>query len=292
MARPLPALEDRAQLGILLTLAAWGFFSFVDTGAKWVAVAGLPAVQIAFFRYVGHLVLASAFLFRERPDQIWPDEAPAVFIRAALLAAATLSNFWILSVLPLTITSAIMFSSPVIVCFLSVSLLKEKVGPWRWGAILLGFIGVLVVLQPFGTAFHPMMLMAVFNACCLAAYSLITRAIAGKVSTDMMQFWMGVVGTVPLLPLAILSWHPPASGLDWAILLALGPIAWAGHQLLTNALRYASANTLMPFTYSFLLYLTVLGWLVFNHVPEAATLLGASIIMASGLIIWWREGAR
>ena len=279
-------------MGIGLTLAAWFCFSLVDTGAKYVALVGLPAVQVAFFRYAGHLVIATVLIARDPPDRLWPDHAGIVFLRGALLVAATLSNFWILSVLPLTVTSAIMFSSPVIVCFLSVTLLKERVGPWRWGAILLGFIGVLIVIRPFGTAFHPMMLMAVFNAFCLAFYSLLTRHIAGKVSTDMMQFWSGILGTLPLLPLAIWVWETPGSALEWGILFGLGISAWAGHQALTTAHRYATANTLMPFTYSFLLYLTLLGWLVFDHVPVAMTLIGAGVIMVSGLIIWWREGLR
>lgn len=94
-----------------------------------------------------------------------------------------------------------MFSSPVIVCFLSVSVLREQVGPWRWGAILLGFIGVLIVVRPFGQTFHPTMLMIIYNATALALYSLMTRKLSGIVAVDTMQFYMGLVGTFVLLPL-------------------------------------------------------------------------------------------
>ena len=89
-------------MGIGLTLAAWFCFSLVDTGAKYVALVGLPAVQVAFFRYAGHLVIATVLIARDPPDRLWPDHAGIVFLRGALLVAATLSNFWILSVLPLT----------------------------------------------------------------------------------------------------------------------------------------------------------------------------------------------
>lgn len=290
MAEAIPGIEDKARLGIGLMLLAWLAFALLDTGAKWVAVAGLPAVQIAFFRYLGHFAVAAALVVRDRDPIRLPPHFALVALRAALLVGATVSNFWILSVLPLTITSAIMFSTPVIVCFLSVTVLREQVGLWRCAAILLGFIGVLIVIRPFGTAFHPMMLMAVMNACLLAIYSLMTRALAGKVSTDVMQFWMGLVGTVCLLPPALLVWEAPGSLLHWAILIGIGLLGWVGHQWMTNAHRFATANTLMPFTYSFLIYLTGLSFLIFGHVPAVWTLLGAGVIMVSGLIIWHREG--
>ncbi|MFK7876056.1 MAG: DMT family transporter [Paracoccaceae bacterium] len=289
MSHPIPGLEDKARLGILLTLMAWLMFALVDTGAKWVAMAGLPAAQIAFFRYFGHFVVSTGLYIRDGEPLHIPQHFGLISLRAVLLIAATLSNFYILRILPLTTVSAIMFSSPVIVCFLSVALLREQVGLWRWGAILLGFVGVLIVIRPFGESFHPAMLLALMNASFLACYSLLTRALAGKVSTDVMQFWMGVWGVTILLPPAIWLWQPPGSWIDWAILLGLGIFAWAGHQWLTTAHRFATANTLMPFTYSFLLYLTVLSYFVFAHVPSIWTLIGASVVMVSGLIIWHRE---
>jgi drug/metabolite transporter (DMT)-like permease len=289
MARVIPGIEDKARLGIVMTLAAWFMFALVDTGAKWVAVAGLPAAQIAFFRYGGSLVMSSAMILRERDDWGIPPHFALISLRGLLLVAATVSNFYALRILPLTVVSAIMFSSPIIVCLLSILFLRERVGIWRWTAIIMGFAGVLVVIRPFGEAFHPAMLLIVMNATFLALYSLLTRQLAGKVSTDVMQFWMGLWGTGLLLPFAILFWQPPAGPIDWTILLAMGGLAWAGHQWLTTAHRFATANVLMPFTYSFLLYLTVLSFIVFDHVPSLWTALGAAIIMLSGLIIWHRE---
>jgi len=138
---------DLPRFGILLMLAAWLLFSIVDTGAKWLAVAGIPAFQLAFMRYAGHFVISVGIIAqgglsfdRFKTDHLWQ-----VISRALLLVSATLSNFYALQFLPLTVASALMFSSPVIVCFLSTSVLGEKVGPWRWGAILLGFIGVLII---------------------------------------------------------------------------------------------------------------------------------------------------
>ncbi|MEM8691449.1 MAG: DMT family transporter [Pseudomonadota bacterium] len=291
MALSVPATEDDARLGILLMLGAWFLFSLVDTSAKWLALVGLPAMQLAFFRYAGHLVIALGLSIRDGlgAEALPKGKAWLLLSRAFLLVTATLSNFYALNFLPLTVTSAIMFSTPVIVCFLSVAWLREQVGPWRWFAILLGFVGVLIVIQPFGEAFHPAMLLCIYNAVALALYSILTRQLAGIVSTETMQLYMGVIGTVAMTPLAFWVWQTPAGILDWALLIGLGVFGWAGHQLLTTAHRFATANTLMPFTYSFLIYLTILSWLFFAHVPGLWTLFGALIIMASGLIIWKRE---
>jgi drug/metabolite transporter (DMT)-like permease len=151
------SMADLPRLGIVLMLAAWLLFSWVDTGAKWLAVAGFSAFQLAFMRYAGHFVISIGVIAKDgfmlerfQTGHVWQ-----VISRALLLVSATLSNFYALQFLPLTVVSAIMFSSPVVVCFLSVSVLRERVEPWRWGVILLGFIGVLIVVRPFGTAFHP-----------------------------------------------------------------------------------------------------------------------------------------
>ncbi len=291
MAIAAQAVENKARLGIGLMLAAWLMFAVVDTSAKWLVTLGLPAMMLAFFRYAAHFAISIAVILRggATRDRFQTDHLWQVVSRGLLLAFATLSNFYVLNFLPLTITAAIMFSTPVIVCFLSVTLLGERVGIWRWGAILLGFVGVLIVIQPFGTAFHPAMLLCVAQAVALALYSIMTRQLAGIVSTDTMQFYMGAVGTAVMTPLAIASWQNPTSGTDWLLLIGLGVFGWAGHQLLTNAHRFATANTLMPFTYSFLIYLTVFSFLIFDHIPTIWTLLGALVIMISGLIIWKRE---
>ncbi|WP_171102376.1 DMT family transporter [Ruegeria sp. HKCCD7255] len=284
---------DLPRLGILMMLLAWLAFSIVDLGAKWLAVAGIPAFQLAFMRYAGHFVISLGVvakgglgLRRFQTDHPWQ-----VISRALLLVSATVFNFYVLQFLSLAIVSAIMFSSPVIVCFLTVFVLKEKVGPWRIGAIILGFLGVLIILRPFGTVFHPAMLLIVYNATALALYSIMTRKLSGVVAVDTMQFYLGLTGTIVLLPFALWFWVQPDNIGGVLILIALGVFGWVGHQLLTNAHRFGTANQLMPFTYSYLIYMAIWGYLVFGTVPDARTLTGAALIMSAGLIIWKREKA-
>ena len=255
------------------------------------AVAGIPAFQLAFMRYASHFVISIGMIARGgiEADRFKTDHPWQVISRSLLLVSATLSNFYALQFLPLTVVSAIMFSSPVIVCFLSIWLLKEQVGLWRWGAILLGFVGVLIVVRPFGSVFHPAMLMIIYNATALALYSVMTRKLAGIVAVDTMQFYMGAVGTFLLLPFALWTWSTPETSLGTIVLVSLGILGWGGHQLLTNAHRFGTANQLMPFTYSFLIYVAIWGYLLFGTVPDQWTILGALIIMGAGLIIWKRE---
>ena len=285
------SMADSPRFGIILMMGAWLIFSWVDTGAKWLAIAGLPAFQLAFMRYAGHFVISIGVIAKDglKVDRFQTVHVWQVMSRALLLVSATLSNFYALQFLPLTVVSAIMFSSPVVVCFLSVSVLREQVQPWRWGVITLGFIGVLIVVRPFGTAFHPAMLMIIYNAIALALYSIMTRRLSGVVAVETMQFYMGLVGTLLLLPFAIWTWTQPESVWGMIVLISLGVLGWAGHQLLTNAHRFGTANQLMPFTYSFLLFVTIWGYLLFGTVPDFGTILGAAVIMCAGLIIWRRE---
>ena len=285
------ATEDRATLGILMTLGAWGLFSVTDTSAKWLVLAGYSALQVAFFRYAVHLVVVLAEIGKGGMswDRFETDRPWQLIGRGMLIVVSTVFNFVALGYLPLSVVAAIMFSSPLFACLLSPFLLNERVGPVRLAAVLAGFVGVLIVMRPFGGSFHWAMALSLSNALCLALYSIVTRRLADKVAPETMQLYMGIPGTVLLaLPLPWI-WRTPESALDLFLLILLGATAWSGHELLTRALRYAGATTLTPFTYSFILYLTVSGFLVFGVVPDGYTVLGAAVVAASGLVIWWRE---
>ena len=294
MAIAAQATQDRAALGIMMTLGAYFFFMLIDTSVKWLVLAGLPAFQLAFMRYLPHFLISTVLLLRKGMSwsSFQSQYMGLVLLRGFLLASATLFNFITLNYLSLTVTGSIMFSAPIIVCALSWPLLGERVGPWRWAAIMVGFIGVLVVIRPFDANFHWIALLNVYNAFALALYSIITRKISGVVAAETMQFYMGAFGAIMLFPLALISWTPPASTLDWMLMVGLGIWGWAGHEIFSRAHAYAPANTLMPYTYSFLLYLAVASYVVFNDIPDGYTVLGASIIVLSGLVIWWRAMRR
>ncbi|MBG6144845.1 drug/metabolite transporter (DMT)-like permease [Labrenzia sp. EL_208] len=285
------AIEDKPFAGILLILVAYLLFACIDTSSKWLGILGLGALQLSFMRYFGHFVIsmglfaASEFDFRQlRCEKIW-----LVLLRGALLTASTVFNFAALRYLPLTLTSTILFSAPIMVCVLSWPLLRERVGLVRWSAVALGFAGVAIAIKPFDDEFHVAVFMSLTAAFCFALYSVLTRKLAGVVVPDTMQFYTGLVGTVALAPFAIAEWQNPATGFQWSVLVGLGVLGWVGHQFLTNAMSFAPANLLMPFGYVFILYLTVSSYLVFDQLPDQWTVAGAAIIVLSGLIIFYRE---
>lgn len=282
---------DRAGLGIALVLLAWMFFSGTDTSAKWLVLAGLPPLQLAFMRYFVSLVMSLGVGLKRGVLFEWSTgrEMTLVLVRGGLLVTATLLNFIALQYLPLSVTSSILNSSPIILTALAVPLLGERVGPFRWVAVLVGFLGVLIVIRPFGAAFHWAALLMVVNAFALALFAILTRKLSGSISTQTMQIYMGALGSTVLLPGALMTWQTPDSAFGWVLLVGVGFLAWVGHEIFGRAHAFADASVLMPFSYAFILYLTLAGYLVFGTVPDTSTLIGAAIIVGSGLVIWWRE---
>lgn len=277
---------------IAMMLLANLLFSSVDGNVKWMLLLGVPALQLAFCRYAGHFVITLGLL--GSPAALWRALTrpgwPLIALRSALLVISTMGNFIALQFLPLTITSAIMFSAPIFVCLLSGPLLGERVGPRRWAAVVLGFLGVLIVLRPFGESFHWAGVLALWNALTLALYSLMTRQLAAHVPPLVLQFWTGLLGTLAMAPLAAMVWTPPPDW--WAVLVWawLGVAAWAGHEFLTRAHRIASASLLMPFSYSFLIYLSVVDVVAFDYVPDLMDAFGIAVIILAGLLIWRSSG--
>ncbi len=272
-------------------LAAYLFFSCIDVSAKWLALAGLPALQLSFMRYAGHFGISLVVIGRGgiALNRFASHKMPLVVLRGVLLMASTVLNFIAVRYLPLTLTSTILFSAPIMICALSRPLLGERVGIWRWSAIVVGFCGVVVAIRPFGESFHWATLLSLTGAFCFAMYAILTRKLSGVVASDTMQFYSGLVGTLALVPFAVLEWQNPATGLDWAVMLLLGFFGWMGHELLTRAHGFAPAATLTPFGYAFIVYLAVWSYFIFDHLPDAWTLAGAAIVVAAGLFIWLRE---
>lgn len=274
-----------------MILLATLFFSLTDTSAKWLVMAGLPAVQVAFARYLGAFVCAlmdgavrgQVLQRTERRD------VGLVILRGAILIASTVFNFIALNYLPLVVTASIMNSAPIILTALAVPLLGERVGPFRWAAVIAGFLGVLIVIRPFGAEFHWAAILSLGNAVAIAFFAILTRMLSGRVPTQTMQLYVGAMGSVVLLPLAVLGWQTPETSLQWALILGIGVVAWTGHEIFSRAHAFAEASVLIPFQYSGIVYMTFAGILVFGTTPDALTLVGAAVIVGSGLVIWWRE---
>ena len=245
-------------------------------------------------RYIGHFVISTGQLLHRGQvrDVLRTPHTSLVVLRGAMILCATVANFIALKYIPLTLTSTIFFSVPIIVCLLSGTMLGERVGKWRWLAILVGFCGILIAIRPFDASFHWAALLSLGGVTCFAVYLLLTRRFAGIIAPNVLQFYAGLVGTAAMLPFAIYYWQWPETLAQWLLLIGLGVFAWGGHEILTRAYHYADASVLTPFSYSFMIYLTLWSIALFDHFPDRWTMTGAAIIVCSGLIIWLRERTR
>ena len=277
-------------LGIGLQLAAFFCFASMDTTAKWLVGAAIPAVQVAFLRYAVHFGWTLALFLPSRGLGLFRSGTPLLqALRALLLLLSTVLNFTALKYLPLTTTIAIFFAAPLVVCLLSIPVLGEKVGARRFAAVLVGLVGVLVIVEPWGATFDRHVILSLGALLCASGYFVLTRRIAGIDSNAVTQAWAAGIATVILAPLVLRTWSWPGSGLDWGLLIMLGSLGMLGHSMVTRAHDHAEASVLAPMVYSQILYVTFFGWLFFDSVPDASTVVGASIIVASGLYVWLRE---
>lgn len=275
-------------IAVGLMLAANALFTLTDTSTKWLLAAGFGALQLAFMRYAVACAITCVTVARGDPAclrlsrSIWG----VLALRACILVGATIVNFIALKFLSLTVTSAIMFSAPIFVCLLSGPLLGEHIGARQWAYVAIGFAGVLVVIRPFDVQMEWAAALMLIPALGLAFYSILTRKLAGDVHPAIMQLAVGCVGTVALAPMAVATWLTPDAPLEWVLIFALGAFAWAGHELLIRAHKLAEAHFLMPFSYSYLVYMAIASAVVFGDAPDLPTLLGATLITLSGILIW------
>lgn len=284
--------EDKTPVGIFLMATAVLFFVFIDSSAKWLAIAGIPFIQIVFARYFGHLVYAVIYFIPKEGLSIFRSNAPGrQSLRSLFLLLSTTLNFAALKFLPLTVTTTISMALPIVITLLAMVILKEKVGIRRLMAVFVGFVGVLVVIQPWGATFQPALLISVASLIFASLYFVMTRMLAGIESIATHQIWSSGLAAMVLLPFAMNVWVWPETWGQIAFLLAIGFFGLTAHIFVTSAHRFADASKLAPMSYTQVFYAAVVGVLLFNTWPTVWTLVGGAIIICSGLYIWQREKA-
>lgn len=289
MSTPIPR-EDRTRSGVLLMALAVMFFTCIDTSAKWLILAGLPALQVVFARYIGHLLVALAiYLPQEGISALRSNSPVRQFLRSAFLLGSTALNFSALQHLPITVTTTIMFAGPVVVTLLAIPILGEQVGLRRIIAVCVGFTGVIVVMQPWGAEFHPAMFLSLGALVSASLYFVMTRMLAGVEGNSTQQIWSSGLAAIAILPFALQGWVWPSSVQGWAVFCVIGGFGAAGHICATIAHRWADASILAPVIYIQIFLAALAGVLVFGQWPTVWTLGGGLIIIASGLYIWQRE---
>ena len=296
-AGPRPELKaqmDRRDrlVGIALMCGAVACFAGLDGCAKWLNRSIDPLMTV-WARYMGSVVVVSALLNPWTVPGLLRTRRPWLQAgRSVLVLVSTILNFIALQYLQLTETVSIMFATPFLVALLAGPMLGEWAGPRRLAAIGVGFLGVLIITRPGLGGMHPAAFLCVIGAVCYALYGISTRILAAHDSSATTMFYSGLAGVVLITPVLTLVWTTPASWLVWALMLLMGAFGALGHWLLILAHARAPAGVLAPFIYGQIVWMMALGYFIFGDLPDRWTLIGASVVIASGLYLLYRERVR
>jgi drug/metabolite transporter (DMT)-like permease len=270
--------------GIALMLLAVLFFSLLDATAKHLS-ATFAVPLLVWARYLVHCVLMSLVLGPRLGRSLVATRHPVKqVVRALMLLGCTGFGMAALSRMPLAETTATVFITPLVVALLAGPCLGEKVTWVRWLGLVAGFAGVLMIARPGGSISADGLVFALLCAACYSVYQIMTRLLSPTEGTLTMLYYTALVGTVAMSLGLPWFWGGPWPDVtQLAMICTLGLLGGTGHFLLISAFRQAPASVLSPALYAQLVWATLLGWLAFDHVPDAWAIVGMTIIAASGL---------
>nr|WP_213287193.1 DMT family transporter [Bradyrhizobium sp. sGM-13] len=289
--RKAPARADRPFKGIALVLASTIFLGASDVTAKYLS-ATLPSIEIAWIRFLVFAMIMTPAMLPGSPLYALQTKRRGLhLLRGAALLGSSLFFISGLRFLPIAEASATGFVAPLFVTALSIIFLGEKVGLRRWIATGVGLVGVLIILRPGTGAFHPAAFFPLVSALAWACTLIMTRMMSGTERAITTMTYSSIAGLLILSALVPFVWVTPTWH-DIAFGILIGVASTAGQWIVVLAFRYADASVLAPFSYTQLLWVSVLGFLIFGEVPDAYTITGAAFIVASGLYTAHRERVR
>lgn len=275
--------------GILLMTVATLVFAVQD-GITKTLIQDLPVAEIVFIRFAAFLAFALAFAARKGGVAAGlRSNVPLRQIVRCLLQCGEIALFAFgLRYLGIAEMHAIFACFPLFVAALSVPVLGEAVGLRRWLAVVVGLAGTLIILRPGSGVFDPMALLALACAVIYALYLLLTRQVSRRDRFPTSLVYFGLVGTFASGAFAFFHWQPPDSS-QLMLLAALCMTSICGHMMLIKALQLTEAVVLQPFHYLILPWAVLIGWFLYGERLDAATFVGAAIVVTSGVYVAWRE---
>ena len=273
---------------IFLNISAWIMLPFMDAIAKYLS-SELPFFQITWARYFFTVFLVLPFMFFFFKDQLkWTENPKLQFYRGLTLFFANICFFYSISIISMAKALTLAFVAPLITTTLSHFFLGEKVGIRRWSAVIVGFIGIIIVIRPGFIEFNLASFAAVGTGFFYGIYLIITRKLHSTDSPLLTLLLTGVVGAVIGSLIVPVVWVNP-SLVEWSWLILMGFFACLGHTLLIYSLKYADASKLAPFGYIEIVPNIILGYYFFNDFLDLWSFLGLFIIISSGLYVVRRE---
>jgi drug/metabolite transporter (DMT)-like permease len=289
--RTAPARADRPFRGIALILASTVFLGTSDVTAKYLS-ATLPSIEIAWIRFLVFALIMSPAMLPGSPLFALHSTRPGFqLMRGLALLGSSLFFISGLRYLPIAEASATGFVSPLFVTALSIVFLGERVGARRWMATAVGLVGVLIILRPGSGAFHPAAFFPIVSALAWACTLIMTRMMSGREHALTTMTYSSIAGVAVLCALVPFVWVTPSWN-DILFGIFIGVASTAGQWIVVLAFRYADASVLAPFSYTQLLWVSILGFVIFGEVPDIWTVTGAVFIVGSGLYTAHRERVR
>ncbi len=287
------ARRDNVGRGILLSLIAILIFSTQDAASKFLVQSSVSPFQMTMMRFWAFAAFSLFLAWRKGSlrDALRSRQPWSQVLRGALLVADIWMYVLALSTVPLAEVQSITLVYPLLVTLFAIPLLGEKVGVFRLGAVVVGFLGALVIVRPGGVPLGWGVLFAVGSGACYAAYIVLTRKVSAEDSTTTSMVYVGIVGLAISSAVGVFFWQP----LDLNSALLVGYIMVTGvaaHGLMIVALSSAPASVLQPFNYTSLPWSILLSYVVFQHLIDPISLAGAAVIVAAGLVVMARERIR
>lgn len=283
------AHRENVMLGTTAAVGAFFMFTVMNVFAKLLS-ANHSVIEIAFYR---NLIASIPFLilvfgFGRREIIVIRSKPAVVAIRAVLGSMTLAMTFAAYSLMPMADTTVLLFTSSLFVPVLGVIFLKELVGPYRWSAVIVGFVGVVIMLQPSNQMYVLGVSVAIAAALMQAGMSIVLRYLGGHESPETISFYFFVIGTfVTALALPFVAVTPTVDEIP--LLFGVGLCGAAAQWLYSTAFRNLTAAIVSILSYSSIVWATVFGWLIWSDVPLPSVLAGATIVIASNVLVIWRE---
>ena len=270
--------------GVLFILAAVFLFAGSDALSKYLTQF-YPVVLVLWVRYVVHVLLMLIALRPKSIASLFETANPKLqLVRGLCMACTNLLFISALRFIPLAEGTSIVYLTPLIVTVLSGPLLGARVGRLQWVAVLIGFMGVLLIVRPGGALFHPVALLALGAACSFSLYQLVTRKLNRTDSANVSNFISGLVSVAVTSLLLPFFWTMPTLYFG-CLMVALGFSALVSHLFMTHAYHHAEPSTLAPFTYLQLPFAGLIGYVLFDHIPDTLAFVWLFVIALGGLLV-------
>lgn len=282
-----PGTAQDARLGILFMLAAMLAFTVMDALSKRLVQTQAP-LQVVWGIYVVQAVVFCTVMARRLPRLLTTRQIGLQALRAAVLVATSVCYVTGLRYVPLAEAGAIAMLSPLAFTALAVPFLKERVGLRRWAGVAAGFLGAMVIIRPGTEAMQVAALLPLAAALLHALYQVVTRFVAREDSVLTTLTYSVLFCALIMTPVVPFHWTPMGA-VQWGLLAAAGACGVIAEYALIQSLARTSAAVVAPYTYSYLLWTALVGLTVFGERPDAWAVLGAGVIVASGIYVWRRE---